>query len=135
MPAGTGLTDEERVKTRHHLGYLQVQAAFTFVLGIPAAVQTTFTVEGAFSRILPAALPEFRRQLSILDRIENQMVDDLELLAVSEVDEIKVRPDEQAQLWKEYEKWRRALANMMGIAPNPWDMRLRGAGVNVAVNH
>jgi hypothetical protein len=129
------MTDEEKVKARHHLGYLNVQMAFTFVLGIPAAVQTQFTVEGAFDRILLAALPEFRRHLTILERIENQMIDDLELLAVEQVDEIKVRRDEQAALWKEYEKWRRALANLMGIAPNPFDQRLQGQGVNLRVIH
>jgi hypothetical protein len=135
VPQGTGITDEEKVRTRHVLGYLNVQFAFTFVLGVPSAVQTQFTIEGAFTRILPAALPEFRRILGICERIENQMVDDLELLAVEQVDEIHVRKDEQAALWKEYEKWRRALANLMGIAPNPFDQRLQVGGVNVHVNH
>ena len=131
----TLITDEEKVKARHILGYLNVQFAFTFVLGVPAAVQTSFTIEGAFDRILAAAVPEFRRLLRICERIEDQMVDDLELLAVEQVDEIKVRRDEQAALWKEYEKWRRALANLMGIAPNPFDQRLKTQGVNVPVLH
>jgi hypothetical protein len=118
-----------------HLGYLNVQMAFTFVLGIPAAVQTQFSVEGAMDRLLLDAEPEMRRHLRILDKIQDQMVDDLELLAVEGIDEIKIRKDEQAALWDQYEQWRRGLANLFGIAPNPFDQRLKSKGVNVARTH
>jgi len=123
------LTDEEKVKARHHLGYLQVQQSSTFVLGIPAAVQTQFMIENAFDKILLSAEPEFRRHLTILDRLENQMIDDLELLAVDQVDEIKVRATEQKELWQQYDRWRHSLANILGIIPNPYDQRLNSAGV------
>ena len=76
------LTDLEKVKIRHHLGFLNVQAASTFVLGTPAAVETQFIIEGAFTRILDAALEECRRHIAILDKIEQQMIDDQEFLAV-----------------------------------------------------
>lgn len=127
------LTDEERLKVRHALGYLNVGSAATFVLGVPAALQTTFMIEKALDLILPEAEPEVRRHLSILDRIEAQLIDDLELLAVESIDEIKVRRDEQDALWDQYDRWRRSLANIFGVIPNPWDKRFENRGINVPV--
>lgn len=128
------LTDEEKVKIRHHLGYLNVSAVQTFVLGSPAAVETQFIIEGAMTKVLDAALPEVRRHLVILDQIEAQMVEDHELLAVSQVGEIAVRPDEQQALDLRYQRWRQSLANLLGVYPNPFDKRY-GSRVNVPVSH
>lgn len=133
-------TDAEKVKIRHHLGYLNVGYAQTFVLGNPQAVETQFIIEGAMDLVLDAALPEARRQLGILDRIECQMVGDHELLAVNKIGEIEVRKEEQDQLRKEYRYWRAALANILGIYPNPFDRRYGmgndvGPAVNIPVQH
>ena len=127
------LTAEEKVKVRHHLGYLNVANAFTFVFGIPAAVQTQFTVEGAMDRILADAEPEVRRQLRILDKIEELDVENLEDVEASEVGEIKLDPKFYEKRWKQYERWRRSLANLFGIAPNPFDQRLASYGISVPV--
>ena len=127
------LTEQERVKIRHHLGYLNVAEAQTFVFGTPAAVETQFLVEGAMNRVLDSALPEVRRHVAILDQIEDQMIADHELLAVSKVGEIDVRPDEQEALDLRYERWRQSLANLLGIYPNPFDKRFAGRGPNVPV--
>ena len=129
------LTPEEKVKVRHHLGYLNVASVYTFVLGIPAAVQTQFTVEGAFNLILQDALPEMRRILRILDRIEELDVESLEDLEVEQIGDITIDTRFMAKRWEQYERWRRALANLFGIAPNPFDQRLAGHGINGAVVH
>lgn len=127
-------TEQERVKIRHHLGFLNVAEAATFVLGTPAAVETQFIIEGAMNRILDAALPEARRHIQILDQIEDQMVADHELLAVTKVGEIDIRKDEQEALENRYDRWRQSLANLLGVYPNPFDKR-RGPGINVPVSH
>ena len=124
----------EKVKIRHHLGFLNVTNAATFSLGVPQAVETQFIIENAMNLVLPEAEVEARRHLSILDGLETQMVCDHELLAVEQVGEIKVRKDEQEALDKRYEHWRNALANVMGVIPNPFDKRFQG-GVNVPVRH
>lgn len=134
MAAGI-FTDEEKVRLRHHLGYLNVQESMTFVLGLPAGVQTQFQIEGAMNRVLEAAMPQARRHMSILDQIESQMVEDLELLAIESIDTIKVRADEQAKLRDQYLYWRLGLANLLGISPNPYDKRYSEAGINVSVQH
>lgn len=127
------LTPEEKVKVRHHLGYLNVAYAYTFVYGVPAAVQTQFTVEGAMDRVLADAEPEVRRQLRILDRIEELDVEGLEDVEVEEIGDIKIDAKFYEKRWKQYERWRRSLANLFGIAPNPFDQRLAALGINVPV--
>lgn len=132
----TQLTPHEKVKVRHHLGYLNVSEAFTFVLGTPAGVETQFIFEGAMKRVLVEALPELRRHLQILNQIEDQMVEDHELLAVQKLGEITIDPDEQDKLTRRYNYWVDSLANIMGVYRNPFDKRLGkggGGGLNVAV--
>lgn len=128
-------TAEEKVKIRHHLGYLNVQDAQTFVLGTPAAVETQFIIEGAMDRVLVAAESELRRHVAILDKIEEQLICDQELLAVDAIGEIKVRATEMKELRVEYQYWRQGLANLMGIYPNPFDKRYADSGINISVQH
>ncbi len=134
----SALNDEEKVKVRHHLGYLNVQAGQTFVLGVPAAVETQFMIEGAMDRILPAALVEVRRHIQILDTIEGQMVQNLELLQVTKLGEMEINSTgenrEQVQLREQYNWWQTSLANLFGVIPNPFDKRrLQRSGPNVRV--
>ncbi len=127
------LTDHEKVRIRHHMGYLNVGSVQTFSLGVPSAVETQFLIDGAMNRILPEAETEVRRLVSILDQIEAQQVNDLELLATSKVGEIEVNETEQAKLKVTYRHWQQSLGNLLGVPPNPHDMRFRNSGVNVAV--
>ena len=123
------------------MGYLNVGSASTFSLGIPAAVQTQFTIEGAWSKILPQAEPLFRKFLDRLDRIEEQIEEDTENVAVDSIDEIKLRADELRQLILRYQYWQGGLGNLLGVVPNPFDQRLwlgqgyngGSGGVNVSV--
>jgi len=121
-------TDDEKVRIRHHLGYLNVAGSQTFVLGTPAAVQTQFQIEGAMDKVLPAALPKARQLLQYLETIEAQMIGDLELLAIDAVDEITIRKTEQPELKREYQYHREGLANLLGIYPNPYDKRFYNTG-------
>ena len=126
------LIEAEKVKIRHHMGFLNVAEAYTFVLGTPAGVETQFLIEGAMIRVLESAMSEIRRHIQILDSIEEQKINDLELLAVNKVGEIDVRSDEQAALDKQYERWQGSLANLLGCIPNPFDKRNTG-GINCPV--
>lgn len=134
------LTPDERVRIRHHLGFLNVQEAATFALGVPAAVETQFVIEGAFDKLLEAALPLVRRLLAACDSTEAQFFDNQENLAVTKVGGIQLRDDEGNELMganKRYDYWRRALANAFGIWVNPFDGRpglgAGSNGINVSV--
>lgn len=128
------LSEPEKVKIRHHAGYLNVAEAFTFVLGSPAGVETQFIIEGAMNRVLETALPEVRRILAVLDSIEEQMVNDHELLAVASLGEITVNQNEQRDLTRRYDYWVGALMNALGTERNPFDKR-SGGGLNITVAH
>ncbi len=130
------LTDEEKVRIRHHTGYPNAARVATTVLGMPSSIETFFIIELAMESVRVEALTQVRRHLDILDVIETQMVDDLELLAVSQVDEITIRPDEHAKLTNSYLYWRDSLCNLFGIEANRFDARFAGGtGINVKVNH
>lgn len=130
-------TDEEKVRCRHHLGFLNVQEAYTFVLGTPAGVETQFIIEGALNRMLPAALPLFRELLAKCDSTEAQRFEDQEALVASKVGSIDLRGREgQVGLALQYDYWRQGLANLLGIYVNPFDKRSDvsgGGGLNVRV--
>lgn len=129
------LTPEEKVRIRHHTGYTNAATVATAVLGSPSSIETMFIIEQAMNVIRPEAEPQIRRHMQILDGIEAQMIDDLELLAVSAVDEITIRPDEQGQLEGRYLYWRDSLCNLLGIFPNPFDKRFMNSGINTGVHN
>lgn len=122
------LTEHEKVRIRHHMGYLNVVAAYTFVLGTPAAVETQFLIEGAMDRVKEEALPLARELLSRCDLTESQMVDDQELLAVVSIGEIEIRQTQQKELRRVYREHVRALSNLLGVPQNPFDKRGFGVG-------
>jgi hypothetical protein len=135
---GPLLTIGERVQVRLHLGYPNSADVATMVLGVPSSIETMFIIEKAMDLVRPEAMTQVRRHLQILDSIEAQMVDDLELLAVTQVDEITIRTDEQSSLVSRYLYWRSGLANLFGAEPNPFDPRFlggAGGGINLSVQH
>jgi hypothetical protein len=134
------LSEQDKIRARHHLGYGMVQAAATFQLGVPAAVQTAFMVEGTWNRILPSAEDHFRRLLDRMDKIECLIEDNDDDLAAEKVGEITVNLKMFEMLLERYRHWQGALGNMLQIAPNPFDQRPLlgqgyggGGGMNVPV--
>jgi hypothetical protein len=129
-------TDHEKARIRHHLGYPQVSAISTMIGGVPMAIEPSFMLEGAMDRVMPEAADITREKIATLDTIERQMVGDLELLAVSKIEEITINPDEMKALRVQYDYWADALANDFRVMRNPYDFRTGGGGVvNVRVNH
>jgi hypothetical protein len=133
------VTDDEKNRVRWHLGYHLVESVATFALGVPAAMQTTFMIEGAMNRILstPGAIEKFRQTLERLDCIENEIMCGIDLASVDVLDTITVRKDRLRELARYYRLFQSALANALGVVPNPWDQRviflLADGGINVSV--
>lgn len=117
------LSDEEKARIRHHLGYLGVGEVSTFHLGVPAAMQTTFMLEGAWSKVLPAAEPILRQLLCRLDSIEEQVYGGSELADVLKTGSTEINPDRLKTLAGYYKLAQQSLANLFGVVPNPFDMR------------
>ncbi len=135
MALSNGITEEEKVRARAHMGYLNVAEAYTFVLGTPAAVETQFLIEGAWSRVLVSAVPLFREYLATLDDLENEMKDGFAALQANRVGQIEIARDHMKQLSQQYDRWVGKLANLLGCPPNPFDKSRGLGGVNVPVIH
>lgn len=135
------VSEEDKSRARRHLGYLGVAESATFNIGIPAGVQTQFTIELAFSKLLASSEPAFHMYLDRLDEIECQIAEGTESLEVTKLGNIELRPDAFEQLLKRYQYWQGNLANLLSVMPNPWDARFGGwlgqghGGINANVNH
>jgi hypothetical protein len=131
------LTLEEKVKARHHMGYTSEAQAFTFILGVPASVQTSFMIEGALDKLLPEAEPLFRKIICRLDAIEEQIDRNQENVAVEKIGEVSVNLKEFQMLLERYRYQQNALGNLLCVQPNPFDQRWGawsgGSRINVSV--
>ena len=128
------LTNEEKARIRHHMGYLNVQAAATFQLGVPAALQTTFMIELAFTKILPEAENMVKVFVCRMDEVEKQVFGNLDLAEIEATGSVKVDPKRLLKLAQTYKIAQEGLANLLGVPPNPFDMRSwlkSSGGINV----
>jgi hypothetical protein len=136
------ISEPNKTRARNHLGYGAVQQSATFQLGVPAAMQTAFMIEGAWARILPSSEGLFINLLDRLDLIEEQLVENQGNLAVEGLGEIKVNLKEFEMLLMRYRHWQGSVANMLQVPPNPFDQRPflgmgynGGSGMNASVHH
>jgi hypothetical protein len=137
------ISEENKNRARGHMGYVEVQQTATFFLGVPAGLQSQFPIELAWSKILPSSEGRFIEYLDNLDDLERQIVQNSENVEVEQVDEIKINPKAFSEVIKRYQYWQGKLANMLGVIPNPYDMRPylgagwsgNGGSINVTVQH
>lgn len=123
-------TDDEKVRIRHHLGYLNVAQGSTFVLGVPAALEPQFIIEIAMNKVLPAAEGLVRRLLANCDAAEEQIAENTQNVAATQVDEIALNDKEFEQIVKRLNYWRGGLANALAIYQNPFDKRGATSAIN-----
>lgn len=130
------VAQEEKVRALHHLGYQNVDAVSTFALGVPAAMQTSFMIEGAFDKISsrPGAYQKFQQLLCRCDEIENRVFCGADLADIESIGDITVNRKRVRELADYYKIAQQEIGNLLGVPPNPWDMRewLQG-GINVSV--
>ncbi len=136
------LTPEERMRIKDHLGWPNPMMIQTFILGVPAAREPLFILEGAMNAINPIAESRVRQTLERLDRIEELIDIDADTLILSKADEVEIDPEQFEKLLKRYAYWQGKLCNFLGVpGPNPWDARLSawnglgGGSMNIPVMH
>lgn len=131
------LTDEEKAKVRHHLGYANVSEAASFQLGIPAAIQTQFMIELAWDKVLPAAENLLKILICRMDDVEREVYSGLDLASLTKTGAIEVNPKRLNELGKHYCLAQQSLSNLVAVPPNPFDARSwiaqSGGGMNVRV--
>lgn len=129
------LTDAEKERCRYHLGYMETSFAASLILGIPRPAQTIFLLEQALGLLTnPFACDRVRSILATLDQLETQIQGASCTLAAERVGEITLHPGRARGeylpdlLEKEYGRWARRLADILGVPLYPYSQRFRGTG-------
>lgn len=137
------LSEADRARVRHHLGYPNVEPVSAISLGVPAASQPFYLVELAMDRIIPEAVGLIQKYLAILDGLEAQMVDSFKRDKVQQIDGVKLRndntePTEHDLKEAHYRYWAQVLSSDLGAPINPFSPRFRslsGGSINIPVAH
>lgn len=140
------LNDQEKERVRYHLGYMGTSfggagAAASLSFGMARPVQTMFLVEQAIQTLLtnPYAVERARKILCNLDRLEEQLMAATCQLGVESIGNIKMRGAARGEthtdlLEREYVRWAKRLADLLGVPLYAYSDRFRGHGVrNVSV--
>ena len=131
------LSPDEKDKIRGHGGYPSVSMASTFFLGMPAAMEPFFILEGAMNLLLPSTEGRVRDVLCKCDSLRAQIYDDAGSLVATNVGDITLRDDNYEQILKRYDFFVGELFNALGCFRNPFDKRFvdtKGGGINVGVS-
>lgn len=133
------MSEADRARARHHLGYTGVEPVAAMTLGYPSTRQPQFLLELSMSRLLPETVPIVLRDLEILDCLEGQMVSSFGRLRAQQLGDLRLRnsneePTEHDLLERTYFYWRDRLADDLGVIPNPYGRRPSGgAPINLPV--
>ena len=118
---GAPLTTEEKAKILRYLRYPDWESlAQSFMLGFPSEGQPEFLVRLAFDRIAPESLDLIRKDVCELDRIEQQFSEARERFRASKLGELVLNEKEIMMLEREDRRWRKKLADDLGVYQNPW---------------
>ncbi len=127
-------SDEEKNKILYHLGYLIGTLSGSVALGFPRASQPMFLVMQAFNYIPSSGIGIIRRQIAVLDLIEDRLIESQERLAASKLGDITLNEGEPDKLEKEYCRWAKRMADTLGVPLNIYSERFRGMSMNINVS-
>lgn len=122
------LSKEEKARIRHHMGYLNVDPVMSIQLGVPAASQPMFLVEGAMERIPPSAIGIVRDIVAQLDSIDCKIREAPDFELASELGSLKLRDNYLGRLQEHYLHWANRLSDILGAPLNPFSARWGAAG-------
>ena len=137
------LTEEEKGRCRYHLGYMETSFAASVQFGLARPVQTAFILEQSFALLTnPYAVDRVRSVLATLDGIEEQMRCGTQTLVAAQLGDMRLHPlADSGQLFtdsleKEYGRWARRLADILGAPLYAYAERFRrrGPGTSVPVS-
>jgi hypothetical protein len=116
MPLDAG----QKQKIKYHLGYMNVAPAAAINFGVARPQQTLFLVEDAMSNLLEESVEKVLSLVTVLDRIECQMVAHQSYLAVQKIGELELRKSNKENtsidlLENEYFRWAGRLADLLGV--------------------
>jgi len=128
------LSDQEKVRIRDHLAYINSSELSTFVLGLPAGVETQLLIERAMSLFIKEeALPMIREILCELDGLDKQRKAVRGSITIEAIGGIRMRDPKEAldALDQEFVRLIGRLSNAFGVSRMPFDHRLTTFGIPV----
>ena len=125
-------SDQEKERIRYHLGYPEVQPAASIQLGIPRPIQTAFLVESAMNLVIPAAEARIRKMLQILENLECQLQKVVPALQAEQLGNLKPRENAPDLIEKEYVRWAKRLADVLGVPLYAYSDRFKNVGAGYA---
>lgn len=119
------ISNEERVRIRHHLGFPNIGNRAVISLGVLAGGLPTFILESAMTNLLPEAETLMRNALTQCDCIEAQMGEARTRMKTAAVEGVILRAREELEdLEDQYDYWTSALVDFFGVIKNPWSNKL-----------
>ena len=113
---------------------METSFAASLQLGIPRPVQTMFLLEDAMSLLVnDFALAKMRYYLGVVANIEKKLADSVNKLEVEKVGNITMRGAKRGEtgpdlLEREYIRWVKRIADMLGVPPYPYSSKFQSAG-------
>lgn len=127
------LTDDEKGRIRHHLGYGETNAVTTFsVGGVAQPFEATWIIEAQMNKVRPEAEPRVRKFLDQLDAYEDNMDSAMTNVEAVKVGSIEINLNVLRDMEMFYLRVRGSLATLLQVQANPYDRRY-GSGFSVPV--
>ncbi len=133
------LTVDEKARVAHHLGFPNLSELSTFQLGIPAATEQNSQLlraigatDGDPGLVVESRLPQLRKILCALDRLEGTQLAMADDAAVEQVGNIRLRRPDDAGVSGTYDYWLSRLEDYLGVPRNPFSRATGGINVRVA---
>ena len=130
------ISDADKERARYHLGYMTVTVASSFAFGIPQTTEVQWMFEDAIGRVMAQSEQRIRDILDKLDAIECNLFESSKDLFARRVGDLEPNLSQPDDIEREYVRWAKRLADMLGVIPYPFSQRFQsqlvGAG-NIAV--
>lgn len=123
------LSDADKERARYHLGYMGVSTASSMAFGLPQSTDTQFMFEDAITRVMSVSEPRVLELLDRLDKIESMMFCAASELFAKRAGDLEPNLDQPSALEREYARWAKRLADILGVIPYPFSDRfIQAAG-------
>lgn len=119
------ISDADKERARYHLGYMTVTVASSAHFGIPQSTEVQWMFESSIGRVMPASEARVVSILDKLDEIECLLFESSKDLFARRAGDLEPNLNQPDDVEKEYVRWAKRLADMLGVMPYPFSNRFQ----------
>ena len=120
------LSDADVARARKHLGYTAARPVGSYAFGFPVLTEPQFLFEQSMKTLVPANEPDVVRMLDVLDQILcRQEAVAMDGAPAEKAEGITPNLNEPDWIEKEYVRFGKRLAEMLGCPVCPWATRFQ----------